>query len=277
MPDTSFDLRADPREADETGHSCVVCLPRYWLARYPVTVAQWTVYAHDVRSGKWRRTAKGPGESPDPRSLRGQCHAPVVYVSWHDAADYCRWLTTQLRSQLAPDRDAPDCRPTSRPATRDAPPNAATRWLVTLPSEAEWEKAARGPAGASAYPWGDGWEPNRANGADSLQPRGARLSGGVSARRTVVGCFGSGARALAPFPTEDLSGNVYEWTRCRPSDYPYKPDYISLSPLRIIRGGSFLNSPVALRSAFREWRNAGERFHNVGFRIAITAWRSATQ
>ena len=119
-----------------------VTLPRYYIAQYPVTVAQFRAFveASDHRPA-------------DERSLEGLPTYPVVFVNWYDALVYCDWLTAGLRAwEHTP-----------------GPLGALLRredWRVTLPSEAEWEKAARGKDGR-VYPWGNDPDPDRANYDDT--------------------------------------------------------------------------------------------------------------
>lgn len=137
-----------------------VTLPAYYLARWPVTVAQFRAFVDDAKVAP-----------RDPDCLKGAANHPVVNVSWHEALAYCRWLTGQLR---ASDR-------TPEPlATRLRKGGDRGPWQVTLLSEAEWEKAARGVDGR-IYPWGKDADPNRANYSDTG-------IGGTSA----VGCFPGG-------------------------------------------------------------------------------------
>lgn len=121
-------------------------LPRFFIARYLVTVAQWRVY-YEAVDAEDRKTL-------DPPSVAGISNYPAVYVSCHDAHRYCRWLTGKMReSTLTPEPLVTLLRHGD---------GMGRPWVVTLPSEAEWEKTARGRDGRH-YPWGDTWDPNRAN------------------------------------------------------------------------------------------------------------------
>ncbi len=164
-------------------------------------------------------------------SPQGAAHHPVVYVSWHDALAYCNWLTARLREWSGtPEPLATLLR------TED--------WRVILPSEAEWEKAARGTDGR-AYPWGNEPDPNRANYNET----------GINTT-SAVGCFPHGA---SPYGVEELSGNVWEWTRSLEGDYPYpvrragraKREDLQASEdeSRVLRGGAFWDVPQGVRCA----------------------------
>jgi formylglycine-generating enzyme required for sulfatase activity len=142
---------------------------------------------------------------------------PVVGVTWYEALAYCRWLEGQLRA---------------RGAVGWIPDGYALR----LPTEAEWEKAARGTE-ALRWPWGNEWQEGRAN------TKGAGLQ-----QTSAVGLFPSGA---SPYSVLDMAGNVWEWTLSRWGRRSSAPDYgypyqagegreaLGGPDLRILRGGSW--------------------------------------
>jgi formylglycine-generating enzyme required for sulfatase activity len=185
-------------------------------------------------------------------------------VSWHEALAYCDWLTQELREWDG----TPE--PLSTLLREEG-------WVVTLPSEAEWEKAARGGEGKRRYPWGDYPEPNRANYGDT----------GIGTT-SAVGCFPGGA---SPAGVEDLSGNVWEWTRSlwgedwqEPNfDYPYdsedgREDLEAGDDVgRVLRGGAFGYTVIHVRCAFRDYRlNPLYRYGDYGFRVVVSPF-SRTQ
>jgi formylglycine-generating enzyme required for sulfatase activity len=213
-----------------------VNLPRYFIARYPVTVAQ------------FRAFAQASGYEPrDKRSLVGQANHPVTQVTLHDAVKYCEWLTETLKSwEGAPEAIARLVR--------------GLGWQATLPSEAEWEKAARGDRG-QIFPWGDTPNPNAANYAEA----------GVG-QTTAVGCFPAGA---SPYGGLDMAGNVWEWTHSAHKLYPYDPrdgreDLRGISFL-VMRGGGFDDHHASLRCACRSWFYLAGHFKDGGFRVALSS------
>jgi formylglycine-generating enzyme required for sulfatase activity len=225
-----------------------VMLPEFWVAKYPVTVAQFRAFVEETGFSIARVD-----------SLRGVPNHPVVMVSWYEAFAYCGWLTGKLRS-------SPWTPVSLRTRLEDG-------WVITLPSEAEWEKAARGGDGR-VYPWGDQYDPARANGAES----------GLETTAT-VGLFPPG---LSPYGALDLSGNVLEWTRSlwgfdfetASFGYPYDVnDQNREAPdapgrvLRVLRGGSFFNHGKGLRCSYRFRGYPGGQVDIVGFRTVFSRLR----
>ena len=180
-------------------------LPAYYIGKYPVTVAQFRAFIE----------ADPKFKVNDPDCLQGIANHPVVLVNWHEALAYCAWLTGELRGHQARHGAL-------------FPAFGGREWTVTLPSEAEWEKAARG-TDARRYPWGEEWDANRANCKES----------GIGST-SAVGCFPAGA---SPYGVEEMSGNVWEWTRSLHQDYPYVAgegrENLEGKGGRVLRGGSW--------------------------------------
>lgn len=250
-------------DAEKPQHTVELAYP-YFLARFPVTVAQ------------WREHLQGSGhEAEDQTSLRGRANDPVVYLNWYEALRFCEFLT-QAWHKLLPEG-----------------------WVVTLPSEAEWEKAARGgnqipdyewlmarqirqelegllartqmrnPFPVRVYPWGNEFGADKANAESTI--------GEISA----VGCYPTG---FSPYGCEEMSGNVWEWTRSlwgkdfsKPDfRYPYDPNdptrenLLALSEMsRVLRGGSWYAPQGLARCAARNGYRPGDRSGSFGFRVVL--------
>jgi formylglycine-generating enzyme required for sulfatase activity len=243
------DKRRDSLAVDNEISQHEVTLPSYYIARFPVTVVQFRAFIDESKY-----------QPDDEESLKGMDNHPVVSVTWNDAMKCCEWLTDTLRKW----EGTPEPLATLlRTGAKGSPP-----WRITLPSEAEWEKAARGTDGR-IYPWGNDPDPNRAN-------YDASGIGGTSA----VGCFAGGD---SPYKCLDMAGNVWEWTRSLYGDYPYPADQrerrkrenleAERDKLRVLRGGSFYYGVRYVRCAFRNRyvpfsRDWGGFF---GFRVAMSS------
>ena len=213
------------------------------LARYPVTTAQYKLfmdadgYRADApwwdaaRTWQRRMDKDRPVFWDDPRFGIARVNHPVVGVTWDEATAFCHWLTQHLNDGH----------------------------VYRLPSEAEWEYAARGTA-RRPYPWG------------TEEPDGERANfneahGGTSA----VGCFPAGA---TPDGLLDMAGNVWERTCSEYRAYPYNPDdgyEAGADPAQkhfIIRGASWDDQPISLRAASRPLHSLDARNYALGFRLA---------
>ena len=189
----------------------------------------------------------------------GLDNRPVVGLSWYEARAYCAWLAEALEEsgQLRAFRDQRVETIAIRPGTIQ----------VRLPTEAEWEKAARGDEGRR-WPWEGEWIGGRANTEEA----------GIK-ETCVVGTFPAGA---SPYGARDMAGNVWEWTSCRwgrPSFYrpDYKYPYDAADgreepegpDLRVVRGGSWYFLRNA-RCACRD-RNIPDFYNdNLGFRVVVS-------
>jgi formylglycine-generating enzyme required for sulfatase activity len=170
-----------------------------------------------------------------------------VDVSWEEANDFCVWLNAQnakCKMQNAKDDNSAFC---------------ILHSAFRLPTEAEWEHAARGADGC-AFPWGDAWDERRANTRD-----------GGPGGTTPVGNYLAGA---SPYDGLDLAGNVWEWTSSLDMLYPYDPsdgrEDAHAPGRRILRGGCYANPHGFARCAcrFRLLPNVRNTF--LGFRLACS-------
>lgn len=217
------------RWSSSTGTGTVT-VPAFYIARHEVTVAEFAAFASATR---W---------TVDARALSGQPTHPVTHVSWPDALAYCRWLETLLKSA-----------PSTPESMKERLANA---WRVTLPTEAEWEKAARGTDGRR-YPWGNEADRSRAN----YERSGTTPAGMFSCPECVFGL-------------SDMSGNVWEWTSSPYQPYPYDPTddraNLDADALWVIRGGHFGDSARLVRATVRTGADPGARRPFIGFRVAIS-------
>lgn len=232
--DPGIDPRAYENERwSDSSLQGIVDLPAFYIGRHEVTVAQFGAFA------------AASGRRVDGDALRGPGDSPVGSISWPDALAYCRWLDAMLRES---------------PQT---PAELAARldrgWRVSLPSEAQWEKAARGTDGR-VFPWGDEPRRDRANYAGS--------------KATPVGSF---ACPECPFGLSDMSGNVWELTRSPYRPYPFDVatenlDGIDLATdaLWVMRGGSYNDPEQNVRTAIRGGADPGARRPFIGFRVVLT-------
>ena len=183
---------------------------------------------------------------------------PVVGVTWWEAAAYCQWLTEALRASNAIPAAGIEWQ-----AWRDGQLSTFNlqpgTFRVRLPTEAEWERAARG-LGGRIYAWGNRWDAGRANTWE-----------GHVLRPTPVGVYPAGA---TPDGSHDLSGNVWEWTSSLYRPYPYQAgdgrEDLAAEGARVVRGGSWCYDLRNARCAFRG-RNIPVSYNlDVGMRVVVS-------
>ena len=234
------------RQSDE-GPQHKVTIAAFEMSRYEITVGQFRQFVQDNNyrtvaeqngkgcfawiNGEWQQELDRNWQNPGFAQSDDQ---PVVCISWQDAQAYIAWLSQK------------------------------TGKLYRLPTEAEWEYAAR--AGTpTRYWWGDDIGNNNA----VCYNCGSQWDGKQTAP---VGSFKANA-----FRLHDTAGNVSEWTQdCWHENYTNAPADGSAwleadggeCSIRVIRGGSWISIPQNLRSAFRDWSYTEIAYYYLGFRIA---------
>ena len=216
-------------------------LPAFAIAQTPVTNALYAAYVEGTGA---RAPLHWRGPQP-PEALRSH---PVADVSWEEANAFCEWLTQQLL----------DFRFLILDGTNQQSKILNPKSNIRLPTEAEWEHAARGVDGRT-FPWGNTWDEARANTRD-----------GGPATTTPVAAYPDGASLYGCL---DMAGNVWEWTASLDAPYPYDPADGRESPRasgrRILRGGCYANPHGFARCACRFRLLPSVRNPFLGFRLAL--------
>lgn len=223
----------------------------YYMAKYPITVQQYKCFIDDDGyTEKWRKCWTALGWKWRSKGNKNQPYAwnnakwtapnhPVIGVTWYEAYAFASWLHFKLlESHHLPD----------------------DKLVVRLPTEAEWEKAARG-VGGNVYPWGIHFNPDYANVKEGNDYIG---------RTSAVGLFGN--QAASPYKVEDLCGNVWEWCLSEwiekyEADEPVRLD---VETPRSSRGGSWYHNAKNARSASRFWYRLGVADFCWGFRVCAS-------
>lgn len=219
---------------EEEGPAHEVCLDGFWMSKYEVTTQEYKLYKSA------RRVKDFSGYKMDNPSQ------PVVYVSWNDATDYAAWLTNKHDGTLG----------------------------FRLPTEAEWEYAARAGTTTSRY-WGD--DPNQAcEYANVADKQYKKINLFDSTHKCDDGyAVSSPVGQFKPnqFGLYDMLGNVWEWCEDWYDDDAYKnheknnPRFAKDTGKKVLRGGSWRYGPKIVRSAQRAGNKPDERQANVGFRL----------
>jgi formylglycine-generating enzyme required for sulfatase activity len=247
-------------ESEDDNKPRKLTLPEYFISQYPITNAQFEhfVKAEGYKQEKYWQEAKqhefwskdgfkGRFEK-EPRLAsinygypENLANHPVVGVSWYEALAFTRWLNEQIQQagQLHVFNE------------KDLVP-FQKEWQVSLPNEAEWEKAARG-TDVREYPWEGEFNLNFANTYET----------GIKTT-SAVGCFPLGA---SPYGLQDVSGNIWEWLR---NDYKSGKDDFQSKEDKGLRGGSFHAQSDLARCAYRYGSLPGFRYGFFGFRVVVS-------
>jgi len=196
----------------------------YWMARFTVTNELYNDY---VESKGIKHPVKGWKKKKD---------HPVVDVSWKDAMEYSMWFSNLFKAELP------------------------SGLILRLATEAEWEKAARGPD-RREWPWGNEFDNGKCNTAE-----------GHKSSTTSVGLYSP--QGDSPYGCADMIGNVWEWMHSLMEVYPYKTgdgrEDEKSSRARVLRGGSYFDDWSYARCAFRDDLSISAFYGDiVGFRVAV--------
>jgi formylglycine-generating enzyme required for sulfatase activity len=237
----SSDDDRDAQDDEKPQHE--ITLPTYYIGKTEVTNAQFRPFVEGDGytnpdywgddGWAWREANDHthPGYWDD-EEWNGD-EQPVVGISWYEAMAYARWLSAQTGDDYR------------------------------LPTEAEWEKAARGADGV-IYPWGNEWQEGLANSKEAGE-------GGTVA----VGSYPAGA---SPYGALDMAGNVWEWCVTKwVEDYPYQledewtTEYLASKDLRTVRGGSWFFEQRFARWLYRDDLIPRYRNLDLGLRLASSS------
>jgi formylglycine-generating enzyme required for sulfatase activity len=248
----------DPDAYDNEAPVHQVQVSAFAMARFPVTVAEFAAFLEDEDHADSRWWGAGGADQPsapdDWDDQQAHPSRPVVSVSWYQATAFCAWLTDRL------------ARPQGAKGTILLPADR----VVRLPTEAEWEYAARGASGRR-YPWGD----------EAPDGQRANFDAAKVGAPSPVGIFTGNC---TPEGVLDMAGNVLEW--CFDAD---REDFygqcqsqgLVVDPLaqgdggspRVLRGGAFDLETWYLRSSVRSRIEPEARVRSIGFRCVLAARR----
>jgi len=204
-----------------------VRLADYYLSKYEITNAEYEKFVRATKRELPINWDKARNSFPI-----GTDKLPVTFISWEDAQAYCEWRSKEENLEFR------------------------------LPSEQEWEYAARGED-ERFFPWGDNWDPSLVNGAKPKETVTSPSSVDLAPNNTTD---------LSPLGIFAMAGNVAEWTSSDFKPYPksnYKATNKDLA-CKVVRGGSFNAAAADLRASTRFWYEPTKKDSNIGFRLAVS-------
>jgi formylglycine-generating enzyme required for sulfatase activity len=214
----------------EKGEERRLDLERFYIGRYPITNVQYQTFieAGGYQDERWWQDLIKP--KPKKPSWK-QPNRPRETVNWYEAVAFTRWLSAQLG------------------------------YTITLPTEAQWEKAARGDNGRD-YPWGNRFQSGDANAHEVPAGKKDNLR-----QTTAVGMY---MHRQSSYGVADMAGNVWEWCLNKYHE-PAKLEPDDSGDVRVLRGGSWYDDPELARSASRSRNNPDDRYFNIGFRVVSSS------
>ncbi len=237
------EVHLEDASIDGGSHGGMFHVDRFFISKYPITVAQfdafieaddgwrntaWWDFSDDAAF--WRKAHRKPMEME-----HNALNIPRTFVNWYDALAFCNWLTARVMSKIEAS-------------------GTNLKLKVTLPTEQQWQRAARGDNHHWEYPWGNEFDKSLCNTPDSR-----------NRQPTPVNKYPRGA---SPYGVFDMSGNVWEW--CLTEWITDKVD-LDGERKRVVRGGSWDYLKHFARIVHRNWFEQGEANNGTGFRIALVA------
>jgi formylglycine-generating enzyme required for sulfatase activity len=270
IPAGTFTMGSQPNDPQAFGNEqsqIQYNIPRaYYITRYPITNVQFDAFVEAKENGyqkrefwtdagwAWRGTRERNHQYGGVFNLPNH---PVVGVTWYEAVAFCRWLYWKIRNSEFGIRKYDHLTQTARLDENLKSEIRNQKFQVRLPSEPEWEYAARG-TDVRIYPWNGELTPEHANYDETK----------INAT-SAVGAFPLGA---SPFGVLDMSGNVWEWcsTEWTNNYENYKPDDdLEGDSPRVLRGGSFVSVSRLVRCAVRGWDFPDYIYWFQGFRVCV--------
>jgi formylglycine-generating enzyme required for sulfatase activity len=243
-------------------HQHSVFVPKFKIRKFPITNQEFRMFWRDggYQEKKWWTTAgmawlhRSPEDAEKISLRKWQCrngrtepafwndiqlgiaNRPVVGITWFEAMAYCSWMTKQLQIVgILPEE-----------------------YVVRLPTEAEWEKAARGVDGRF-WPWGNVWKDSSANTRET--------------NLLTTNSLGIFPADKSPYEVLDMAGNIVEWCHSLLEEYPYNPEDGREVPetdgSRVIRGSSWYLGKYSTHCAYRRRYQPDGHLDGLGFRVVI--------